>query len=77
MEHIGDCSQCGGEGMYQMHTPSDLHIRYITSPAPNVSTGWVTVCKECELILGDVNLKNSGYKWDMGMRRWVAPPIPR
>ena len=77
MEHIENCSQCGSEGMYQMNTPSDSHIRYITSSRPTADTGWVTVCKECELILGDINLKNAGYKWDKGQRRWIAPPIPR
>ena len=62
MGNIGACTQCGRPGVFQMHTPRKPYIHYIPSEFLEPETGWVTVCPKCEVVLGDINLKQAGYK---------------
>ena len=74
MGNIGACSQCGKDGVFQMYTPREPWIHYVPSNFLKADVGWVTVCPECEGVLGDINLRHAGYKWNPYHSKWVAPP---
>ena len=76
---IGPCTQCGEDGAFMMHTPKVKLVRYVSAEFITAPTGWVAVCRNCEEILGDENLRQAGYTLDTynGWRHWIHPDKQR
>ena len=72
---IGPCTQCGEDGAFMMKTPRIKLLRYVPAEFIKAPSGWVVVCRKCEDILGDENLRQAGYTLDTygGERKWIAP----